>query len=103
MTKAGNFIVTLRNINRRKRMPTGDGYYRDKRNKTGRTTSKTGFVKGEYLYRSFRLDVRNDGYGIDLVTLRAANGKKGKVMLFPNVETVPNVPVWPPVIRPWVP
>lgn len=84
MTKDGNFTLTLRNMNRKKRMPNDIGYYRDKRNKQENGDSKIGFVKNEYLYRSLRLD-RDLTYGIDLSTLMASSGKQRHVRLFPNV------------------
>lgn len=89
MTKDGNFILTMRNICRKKKLPTGVGYYRDKRNKKNARLSKIGFDQKEYLYRSYRLDRRDDGKGMDLATMVVAAAKRGKVRVFPNVANLP--------------
>ncbi len=92
MTKDGNFIITLRNMNRRDKGINldedtgevfGESYFVDKSNAQTDGSRKIGFVEGEYLYRSYRLDVRGDGKGVQLGTVKAnINGKKA---LFPNV------------------
>lgn len=84
MTKDGNFTLTLRNMNRKKKMPNNEGYYRDKRNRQENGSSKIGFLKFEYLYRSLRLD-RDLIYGIDLASLTVSSGKVRRVRIFPNV------------------
>ena len=92
MTKAGEFTLTIRNMNRRNAGAEidkntgeilGESYFADKANAQTDGTSKTGFDSGEYLYRSYRLDVRGDGKGIQLHTMQG--NMKGKVRLFPNV------------------
>jgi hypothetical protein len=94
MTKDGNFILTVRNINRRNagdevNMDTGEiigeSYFSDKMNAQADGSSKIGFAKGEYLYRSYRLDVRGDGKGIQLQTVMGNFGKDGKKRLFPAI------------------
>lgn len=95
MTKDGNFIITLRNMNRRDAGVEVDGatgeilgesYFIDKSNAQTDGSRKIGFVEGEYLYRSYRLDVRGDGKGLQLATAKAnINGKKA---LFPNVQPI---------------
>jgi hypothetical protein len=96
MTKDGNFTLTLRNILRKVKgdkvdEQTGEileeSYFADKSNAQEDGTRKIGFVEGEYQYRSIRLDVRNDGYGIDLASILVNIG--GKKRLFPNAR--PNV------------
>jgi hypothetical protein len=114
MTKDGNFILTVRNINRRDAgfevdkdtgEIIGESYFADKSNAQRDGTTKEGFVKGEYLYRSYRLDVRCDGKGIALNTVQVNSG--GKKRLFPNVEPIPeyfyNPPADEQVIAPVVP
>lgn len=95
LTKDGNFTLTLRN---QKRKNAGDivdevngeviaeSYYSDKSNAQEDGTTKIGFDKGEYLYRSYRLDVRGDGYGVDLSTVQINIG--GKRRMFPNVRAL---------------
>jgi len=92
MTKAGEFILTIRNVNRRNTgievdentgEIIGESYFADKANAQTDGTSKTGFAEGEYLYRSYRLDVRGDDKGIQLHTVMVNLG--GKKRLFPNV------------------
>lgn len=92
ITKSGEFTLTLRN---QKRKNAGDvldpetgevieeSYFSDKSNAQEDGTTKIGFDKNEYLYRSYRLDVRGDNYGIDLSTVKINIG--GKKRLFPNV------------------
>ena len=91
-TKDGNWIITLRNMNRRcKGMEVdaetgeilGESYFVDKSNAQTDGTRKIGYVGGEYFPRSYRLDVRGDGKGIQLATLKANLG--GKKRLFPAV------------------
>lgn len=93
MTKDGNFCLVLRNMNRRVKGDkvddqTGEvleeSYFADKSNAQEDGTRKIGFVEGEYQYRSIRLDVRNDGYGIDLASVLINMG--GKKRLFPNAR-----------------
>lgn len=93
MTKAGEFVLTIRNINRRNAGMEidkttgeiiGESYFADKSNAQSDGTHKQGFETGEYLYRSYRLDVRGDGRGIQLHTMQG--NMKGKVRIFPNVE-----------------
>lgn len=88
-------MLTLRN---QKRKNAGDvvdtvtgeivepSYFSDKSNAQEDGTTKEGFDKGEYLYRSYRLDVRNDGYGLDLSTVEIAQIGKTKQRLFPNAR-----------------
>lgn len=68
ITKEGHWVVTLRNINRKKRLPTGQGYYRDK-------------SKNEYLWRTYRLA----GIDIESILYNAGRGR-GKTVLFRNPE-----------------
>lgn len=96
MTKDGNFTLTLRNMMRKVKgdevnAETGEvieeSYFADKSNAQEDGTHKIGFVAGEYEYRTVRLDLRNDGYGIDLASILVNIG--GKKRLFPNAH--PNV------------
>jgi hypothetical protein len=93
ITKAGDFIVTLRNM---KRKNIGDvidpetgilleSYYSDKSNKQEDGSHKEGFDTGEFLFRSYRLDVRDDGCGINLGSMKVNNGKYGKQPVFARV------------------
>lgn len=84
MTKDGAFTLTLRNMNRKKKMPNGEGYYRDKKNRQENGTSKIGFKKKEYFFRTYRLDVQ-EIFGVDLATLTVSSGKQKDVRLFPRV------------------
>jgi hypothetical protein len=99
MTKEGNFILNIRNINRRNQeiqidAETGEiigfSYYADKSNKQRDGSRKIGYDDGEYMPRSFRLDVRGDFKGIQLETVRVVgkreDGTMGKVRLFPNAD-----------------
>lgn len=92
ITKAGEFVLTLRNINRRNAGAQvdentgeiiGESYFADKANAQTDGTSKEGFTEGEYLYRSYRLEVRPDGKGVQLHTVKVNFG--GKVRYFPHV------------------
>ena len=70
LSRPGNWLVTLRSMNRKKRLPTGQGYYHDK-------------TQGEHLWRSYRLE------GIDLTTVMVNMGRgRGKVRMFPAVAPV---------------
>jgi hypothetical protein len=91
MTKDGNFTLTLRNNKRRcigdvVNPETGEiiaeSYFADKANKQEDGSSKVGFEDGEFMYRSYRLDVRADGKGLDVTSLVANLG--GKQLLFPE-------------------
>jgi len=90
--KGGDWYITFRSINRRnKGMQVdedtgeilGESYFVDKSNAQPDGGKKIGFIKGEYLFRSYRLDVRGDGKGIQLHTVQA--NLNGKTRLFPNV------------------
>ena len=61
-TKDGRTVLTIRNMNRRKKMDTGTGYH-----------ARQGMSKGEYLFRTFRLE------GVKLATVTVAK----KTKLFP--------------------
>lgn len=94
MTKAGEFTIILRNMNRRVKdvavdTLTGEiypSYFIDKSNKQADGTRKIGFDDGEYEFRQFRLDVRGDGKGVQLHTVKANLG--GMKQIFPHVEPV---------------
>jgi len=96
MTKDGNFTLLLRNMNRKIKgdkvdEETGEileeSYFADKSNMQEDGTRKIGFVAGEYGFRQYRLDVRNDGYGFEFSTMLINMG--GKKRLFPNAH--PNI------------
>ncbi len=94
-SKDMNFLLRFRN-NQRKVIgdvvdeKTGEiieeSYFSDKSNAQEDGSRKIGFVDGEYEFRSYRMDVRNDGFGIDLSTVQISMGRRGKVRLFPNVK-----------------
>lgn len=95
-TKDGNFTIVLRNMFRKVKgdlidAETGEvkevSYFADKSNAQEDGSTKIGFDPGEYQYRRFRLDVRNDGYGIDFASILVNMG--GKRRLFPNAR--PNI------------
>ena len=66
LTKQGDWIVTVLTMNRRKRLPQGEGYFAEKN-------------QGKYLWRSYRLE------GIKLSTVLINMGRRlGKVRMFPN-------------------
>ena len=100
MTKDGDFIVTLRNMKRKNAgdvvsPETGEvieeSYFSDKSNRQEDGSLKIGFDKGEYLYRSYRLDVRQDDCGVNLASVMVNIG--GKKRLFPNVGAVERMEV----------
>ena len=103
LTKTGNLTLTLRTTTRQKKLATGTGYYADKSNKQEDGSHKTGFVKGEFQYRAFRLDRRPD-CGLDLSTVEVSQcdrRNRGLVRLFPNVAPMlPVVPNAAPVLVP---
>lgn len=98
-THDGNFCIRLRNMKRKVignilDLITGEvveySYFADKSNRQEDGTRKIGFDDGEYLFRAFRLDVRNDGFGIDLASVHINMGRAlGKQRLFPNAS--PNI------------
>lgn len=97
-TKDGNYCLRLRNMTRRVVGDiravdlfgdrTGDilqvSYFSDKSNKQEDGTRKKGFDDGEYQFRAYRLDAREDGHGIDLSSVMINAGREGKKRLFPN-------------------
>jgi len=102
ITKDENLTMTLRTTTRQKKLASGMGYYADKSNKQEDGSHKTGFKKGEFLYRAFRLDRRPD-CGLDLSTVEVSQcdrRTRGLVRLFPNVAPLVRIPQAMPEVVP---
>ena len=71
MTQDGVFVLMLRNMRRK---VAGRGHFAER-----------GLGPGEFEFRSYRIDPRADGYGIDLRSVMYSTGFKGLRPLFPEL------------------